>query len=223
MSRKKVMTLERVRQAAATAFCEQRFERVSIARIAAESRCSMETIYEIFGSKEGLLVEAASYAGTLRPPPTLHPSDDGSLFGLLNYVNDRLEFLAQPSTFGYLRAGLNELGKYRGFLLKSLMEQRDHFASVTDEVQRLMGIGLLRRGDVRATTYTICAGTAFDSIAQQVLNATEPHIDNIQVIRLVFTPLVTRKGAKQLKEFVKLHAGQAPETAASCVTLYDLM
>jgi hypothetical protein len=51
----------------------------------------------------------------------------------------------------------------------------------------------------------------------------EARVDNNEVICLVFNPLVTRKGAKQLEAFRRQQAGPPREAAGDCAKLYDLI
>jgi AcrR family transcriptional regulator len=219
MSEKKTYTLERLKQVAAKAFREQRFEQVSIARIAADANCSTATIYQIFGSKSALFMEVASQGVLERPHPKLRPSSEASLFGLLEYANERLEWLSGPSPLGFVRSAA-ELRPYPGLL--TLTTQREQFVGLRDEVQRLMDCGLLRRSDARATAYSICAGVGFDTMALQLTLGDEACVDNNEVIKLVFTPLVTDEGEAQLGEFLARNVVAAQRVCES-VKLYELI
>jgi AcrR family transcriptional regulator len=57
MSEKKREAIERAISAARQLFLERPYHEVSMAEICEISRCSSATIYEIFGSKDGLYTE----------------------------------------------------------------------------------------------------------------------------------------------------------------------
>jgi AcrR family transcriptional regulator len=193
--------LDRVREVAAKAFSEQTFEKVSIASIAAEAHCSTATIYQVYGSKQGLFLEAAAYSADIYGWPVLRPGEPGSLSGLLGYACDRIDYLSSMQTYGYLRSGAAEK-EFRAFA-QSALTQCNPFVGVTQEVRRAMDAGLLRRTDALAAAYAICAGVGFEAVTHGLLFGSDATVDRLLIVRLIFTPLVTRKGCKQLEIFTQ--------------------
>lgn len=223
MTKKKIFTLARLSEVAAKAFCEQPFRDVSVTKIAAEAHCSTTTIYQIYGSKEALFIEAMRHGASGLVAPTVTPAGDGSLSGLLAYAVKRIEFLSSPPTLGYLEADLREVETYKRILSDSMLSQQLNLHALVDEVRECIEGGALRPGDARATAYLIYVGLGFDLISRRLLTSDNVKVDKMRVIEMVFTPLAADRGAQELKAFIEEHSTGETTPAAVFPWLYDLI
>jgi AcrR family transcriptional regulator len=201
MSDKKTFSLERVLRIAAEAFSKTSFEDVSIAAIVTAARCSTTTIYDVFGSKRDLFIEAFAYHCARHPTPRLKTNVGlPSLDGLLHYASARINYLSDPALSRYVSSGI---AKHERFRSAEAMMARDNCLSlVARDVRQCLKADLLRHADADAVAYAICAGTSFEPVVLTLLFGADADVQPSRIIRLVFMPLVTAQGEEQLNAYL---------------------
>jgi AcrR family transcriptional regulator len=218
MSGGKAESLARVIEAAAGLFAAHGYDEVSISQIAAAARCSSATIYGAFGDKKGLFREALLQR--LSPAPAL-PAAEGppSLRPLLAYFAGRIQSLASVEVRNLLRgAGVDVEALRSGFT--AAVGRAGRLETVVREVRRAMRAGLLRDGDPRDATFLMWAGVGFQPLLYGLVFGDEAGFYPVDILRAVFTPLVTPRGQAELTAYLAELAATSPERPGPSVTQY---
>ena len=204
MRDRKSFSLQRVRTVAAEAFAERGFDAVSVAEIAELAHCSTATIYEVYGSKAELFLDARALSLSQRQPPLPNLADaDDPLDALLRYAVERIDYLLHQPTARYAQPPRNVDAQRVRTLTRTAIERHDPTSLVLAAVEQAVTAGTLRPGDPRAIAYLICAATGFEPVVHQLMFGAEAALAVEPIVRLVFTPLVTDAGGDRLDRFVR--------------------
>lgn len=203
MSNKKANSIERVVATAADIFATRRLADVSVTTIAEQSHCSTATIYEVFGSKEGLYRAAVSRVmARLSPPAAQHQADETALFSLLDYAERRLVFLLSPARNAADRQVIGHLD-LTADLLSTIIDREivclHH--TIGTHVAACIAEGTLRVLDQDALVFCIAAGTAHEPLTMGLFYKDAPRCDMAAILRKTFLPLVTDSGQIQLDAY----------------------
>lgn len=201
MSNKKLVSIQRALEVAAELFLQRRFEDVSIKEIAAAAHCSATTIYDIYGSKDQLFVEAIAHHNRTWHAPQISPVAGDSLRPLLDYANARIRFLAHRRSRAAMRA-VTARGRRIKEVEREVHEQQSYFAAVIAEIKSCISSKLLRPYGADVIAYDIIAGVAFEPTIFGQLYGDETPVHVGEIIRKVFTPLVTQAGARELAAYL---------------------
>lgn len=218
MSTRKAESLVRVIEVAAAQFSAHGYDAVSVSQIAAEARCSSATIYEAFGDKKGLFREALLQR--LNPVPELASDETTtSLHPLLAYFTARVWSLSSPEVRNlFLSGGVDAEALRSGFQASVTHDGR--LEAVVQEVERCIEAGLLRPGDPRDIAYLMWAGAGFQPIVYGLVFGDDAGFYPVDILRAVFTPLATRRGAGEVRRFLADLAKASPDHEGPAVTRY---
>ena len=208
MSRKKIDSVDRALNIAIEMLIERGFDSVSIADIAKASRCSTATLYDVFGTKEGLLSEVIERGNASWSPPILAQprSDEMAFEALLKYLVLRIEYLNSPRSGGLLRAAIAR--RERGLsAFAKLNRTRDQLHNMTVAVEAAIRDGQLRAIDAQAMAYSILSASSFEALISTVTLGHQ--VDPFGLIRTVLLPMVTDAGMEYLDDWLVRHRGFA--------------
>jgi AcrR family transcriptional regulator len=216
MSSKKTESLNRALDVAADMFFARGVDGVSVAEISADARCSLATIYDVFGSKTGLL--RAVLEQRFAPVPCIAQLDaPPALAPLLDYFADRIATLGSVEVRNVLRYGGAEPGALQGSYEVALRRNRS-LASVIREVRQAMEAGLLRDGDPADLAFLMMAGTGFEPVMYGLLFGDEVGRYPTAILRSVFAPLVTPRGGVELRAYLESLEAANPERPGPALT-----
>lgn len=205
MTDKKARSLQRVLEIAAQTFVRQPFESVSVGAIAEAAHCSTATIYDIYRSKQELFLAAISHAlYECRSPHIVESSNEVSLRNLFLYAEARTRFLTSPEYRNVRRAVKSQA--YLTAPLEREFASQQHelvMADLLPEVVACCEAGLLRQLPPEIVARTIAACVFYESTVHEVILGEETPIRFDDVIRFIFTPLVSAEGEKQLSAFLE--------------------
>lgn len=153
MDRKR-KSLEAVLEEAKRQFSTKPFEEVSVAEIAATARCSITTIYDVYGNKDGLyLATAQSYLKDFGTSLSSSVSGQTALERLMNFLDARVEAFSKPDLREAMRNVVTRLG---GQNLQGAPRMRNMFIS---QLQRVIEMtqACLDEGSIRPMRADILA------------------------------------------------------------------
>lgn len=202
MADKKSMALERVIDLTGQMIVEMQFSEISVAEIAARARCSTATIYEVYGNKENLFIDALGQMLLNWAPPTPTVESEGPFAGILTYTWARIKYCSHRRTRGLLRA-MRERSDRGALLASRLMELRGNFGMLINIVEGAFDEGLLRRTDAESVAYCVVANSVYEALSIGNFFGADAEVDAPAIIRKIFTPLVTEEGAARLAVFLK--------------------
>ena len=196
MSNKKAESLARAIRVARVMFRDRPYEDVSIAEIAAEAKCSSATIYEAFESKSGLYEEVR--LKEIAPAWSLGPIGAPSgLAGLVSYFLGRVVYLGTPEAHNLIRSAPHNREAVRRNVGQSI-QMRSQLGDVVAEVESCISSGLLKKGDPQAIAYVLYAASGFEPIMYGQIFSDDIAVEPAEIVRTVFSVLVTAKGRKAL-------------------------
>lgn len=204
MTEKKRHTIERVTRIAAERFARLPLEKVSVGEIAAAAHCSTATIYEIFGSKEGLYRCALENEMALTPLPKPEHTGGGSpLIALLEFLEDRIRNLSDPDHVTTQRLISTHIA-LAGDIISPRKDrvQRQLAASIELEVQRAINAGLIRQLDVESVTYILLACSAYEPLVSALFTPQPKEVDVFILLRKTFAPLLTDEGSIAFESWI---------------------
>jgi AcrR family transcriptional regulator len=177
-------------------FRDRPYGDVSIAEIAAKAKCSSATIYEAFESKSGLYEEVR--LKEIAPPWSLAPDAGRSgLAGLVSYFLGRALYLGSPEAHNLIRSAPHNREAVRRSVGQSI-QMRSQLGDVVAEVESCISSGLLKKGDPQAIAYVLYAAAGFEPIMYGQIFSEDPAVEPAEIVRTVFSVLVTAKGRKAL-------------------------
>jgi len=196
--RNKQLALKRVKEVASVAFAKRGFDKVTVGEIAARAHCSTATIYEIYGSKSELYFEVRrDKAKSVHIPMPRKVPNAKSLQSLLSYACDRIRSVSEiPDIQNYYKPPKRIDKKRLRGITRGLVRRATPLPTLKPAVEQAMQAGLLRRTDAEATAYLIWTALGWEAAMLGFLYDSEVEIDPAEVIRMVFTPLVTREGIR---------------------------
>ena len=202
MTDKKSDSLARVVEAAIRAFSTQRFGDVRIGQIGQEAHCSTATIYDAFGSKEGLFnyVRGQLTQDLPRQTPWEAALAASPLLAILDYLMEVFTALTSPTLSILLTAqNAGEGSGYSPFEHSGL-----DFDTVMTNVSAGMEAGLLRQGDPRACTFLLFAGISYEPMLYLAMarRRAEERLDPAAILRSIFRPLATEAGERIVEAYV---------------------
>lgn len=196
MSNKKAESLARAVEVARAMFRDKPYEDVSIAEIAAVSKCSSATIYEAFESKSSLYEEVR--LKEIAPAWSLAPGAERSgLAGLVSYFLGRVLYLGSAEAHNLIRSAPHNREAVRRSVGQSI-QTRSQLGDVVAEVERCISSGLLKKGDPQAIAYVLYAASGFEPIIYGQLFSDDTAFEPAAIVQTVFSVLVTGKGRKAL-------------------------
>jgi AcrR family transcriptional regulator len=213
MTDKKSESLARVVEAAIRAFSTQKFSDVHIGQIGQEARCSTATIYDAFGSKDGLFnyVRGQLTRNLPRQAPWESDLNASPMLAILDYLMEVFTALTSP-TLPILLTPQNpgEGSGYAPFEHSGL-----DFEAVMADVAECMDAGFLRPADPRACTFLMFAGISYEPMLYLAMARKKDGqwLDPAAILRSIFQPLASDAGARIVESYVaRLDRGEvAPE------------
>ena len=197
ITQRKQVALERVVAVVAEKLLKTGGVDVSVGEIAAEARCSTSTIYEAFGSKEGLLDhvfkifqqgEAAPVAGELDPDTVFEQ--------LVDFLIRRIRFFGRRHTAAVIRAIILRANRDNDNLLQ-WFERRDPSHTAAAFVAASMDAGMIIRHDAALTAHVIVAGISYEPMITALL--LDELVSVSALMRTVLTPHLTAEGLIRLE------------------------
>jgi AcrR family transcriptional regulator len=200
---KKIQSLQRVLDCAARIFTDRRFEAVSVNEIAALAHCSTATIYDVYGNKESLFLAAITYKLDNIVRPRIVERDGSPLERLLAYAEARARWLAAPEQRKVTRSLLCEHERV-GHLVRDDMTAQYVLTTkaLSQSIRKCLAAGLLREFGEEALAHNILAGTIYEPLVFGLVYGEEAPVDFADILRKVFTPLVSDKGAFELGRYL---------------------
>lgn len=217
MTDKKVQSLQRVLEYAAKVFATRRFESVSITEIAELARCSTATIYEVYGSKENLFQAAVNYMFDNVAPARITSRRHGDpLANLLAFVEWRARHLADPKERKVRRSLLSQQDRLAQQVCDDRMNALGELnAFINRAAKDCIDAKLLRDLDVEIVAYNIMAGALYEPFVHCLIYGDEAPVNLREIIRKIFTPLVSAKGALLLKRYLESMDNSAQSSHAA--------
>lgn len=205
MTDKKARSLQRVLEIAAQTFVQQPFENVSVGAIAEAAHCSTATIYDIYRSKQELFLAAISHAlYECRAPHIEGAGNEVSLRNLFLYTEARTRFLLSPEYRSVRRALKSQTYLTTPLEREFAAQQHERVhADLLPEVVACCEAGLLRPIPAENIVRNITAGVFYESTVHEVILDEETPIKFDEVVRYIFTPLVSEQGEQQLQAFLQ--------------------
>jgi AcrR family transcriptional regulator len=203
MSNKKAVALTRVLEVAARHFVDQRFEMVSVSAIAHEAHCSTATIYECYGNKDNLFVNAMSRkVQECLLSLSTHVGDVG-LRALLQFVRTRVQALCSPSGRAVCMA-INRQPEITQRTLSNAMTEvrRDTESALKLLIESARSEGSLRPIAVDIIRYNIVAISAYEGTLFGLIYGIGTAIEIPTLLRGMFAPLVSDDGRQILDRFL---------------------
>ncbi|MDB6060619.1 MAG: TetR/AcrR family transcriptional regulator [Verrucomicrobiaceae bacterium] len=215
MTDKKARSLQRVLEIAAQTFVQQPFESVSVGAIAEAAHCSTATIYDIYRSKQELFLAAISHAlYEYRSPHIVEKGNEISLRNLFLYAEARTRFLSSPEYRNIRRAVKSQAYLTAPLEREFASQQHDLvMADLMPEVISCCEADLLRPLPPKIITRNIAAGVFYAATVHEVMLGGEEPIKFDEVIRFIFTPLVSPQGERQLADFLLQSVNSAASIA----------
>lgn len=201
MTDKKSESLGRVVEAAIRAFSTQKFSDVHIGQIGQEARCSTATIYDAFGSKEGLFNYVRGQLVRNLPRQAPWAGGNSPLIGILDYLVEVFAALTNPTLSVLLTPQNASDGSGYAPFEHSGLDFETAMANVADS----MDAGLLRPGDPRACTFLLFAGISYEPMLYLAMARTKggEWLNLAAILRSMFRPLVTEAGESVVEAYVE--------------------
>lgn len=203
MSDKKMRSIQRAVDVAVEAFRSHKLKDMSINLIAKEARCSTATIYEVFGSRDGLYRVAAETSIQLGDHPRMGPSGGADrLHSLFAFCEARIAHLRNHER-GRGEHVLNSHFNISGAAMQDYVRRQLAYIQRVVEQPVNAGIieGLIRPLDVAAVVHCIVSGTGFGPmVTGNYLLEDGPGVP--EILRLTFAPLLTEKGSEALESYL---------------------
>ncbi|GLR68416.1 hypothetical protein GCM10010909_30970 [Acidocella aquatica] len=204
MADKKTQSLQRVLECAMRLLAEKAFEAVSIMEVAEQAHCSTATIYDVYGSKENLFIAAVTHAlQTMEIPRLPAQGLNNPLEKLLAYVEARTRWFARPEQRKVSRSMVSPFARMRKIVAARMQDERAYMQDMlTHIVKMTVDVGLLRDVGDDVIVYNIMAGTIYEPLLFGLIFGEETVVRFEDVVRKVFTPLVTEAGKVELDKFL---------------------
>ncbi|ALR19728.1 TetR/AcrR family transcriptional regulator [Sphingobium baderi] len=216
MSDKKTRSIQRAVDVAIEAFRSHTLKDMSINLIAKEARCSTATIYEVFGSKDGLYRVAAEASIERGDHPRINPAGGpGQLDALFSFCEARIAHLADHGR-GRGEHLLNSKFEISGASIQHYVRRELAYIHdvVEHQVDPAIHAGLMRPLNVAAVVHCIVSGTGFGPMVTGNYQLDcQPDVPGF--MRLTFAPLLTEKGCEALEAYLaepESHRGNSPES-----------
>ena len=193
---KKAESLQRALDATVALIIERGSDQLSIAEVAAVARCSTATIYDVYGSKEDLLLEACGRGETIWPRPMVHKNTNKDSFtNLLTYLAERVTYLCSHRCTNLLRATISH-PRVDTEAMKKRLQDLDQLSLLAEQTKIAMRCGDIKKSDPDAVAYTILASVSFEPIMINLL--LHETVDPPALIRTAMSCHVTEQGRKAL-------------------------
>ena len=204
MADKKTQSLQRVLECATLLLAEKAFEAVSMTEIAELAHCSTATIYDVYGSKENLFIAAVTHAlQTMEMPRVPAQGLSNPLEKLLAYVEARARWFARPEQRKVSRSMVSPFARMRNVVAARMREERGYMQDMLAHIVKMaVEAGLLREVGEDVIVYNIMAGTIYEPLLFGLIFGEETVVRFEDVVRKVFTPLVTEVGRVELEKFL---------------------
>lgn len=200
MANKKALALDRVISITSQMILERNYADISVAEIASEARCSTATIYEVYGTKDNLYVDALAQLLYAWAPPAPGHGEGCALQVILQYAQARTEYFAHRQTRMLVKA-LRESGERGRIVAQQLMEARASFGALVMLVEQAFDEQTLRRTDGESVAYLIAAGAIYEAFTGAVLLGNDAPVDVAMIMKRIFLPLVEGEGIAILERF----------------------
>lgn len=194
-------TVDRILAVTAELLVSQGYYAASIAEIAARTRCSTATIYDMFETKEQLFREALLDLQKREPSPVLlaEGPDDAALPAMLDFGLARVAYVSTARIRGMLLASMLWAEQTREGL-RVLFRERDQAARLNQAVAAAMRAGHIRaEADAEEIAYCLLAAITFEPLMMNLHHFRA--VDAAALLRTAFTPFLTGAGQAVLHEW----------------------
>jgi len=225
----KAAALDAALEITARAFTREPFDSIRVADIAREARCSMSTLYEVYGSKQGLIVAAMAHAVAQGPPSETVPLHQiGSpLHRLMATMEAHGRFMTLRTTRMAFMNTINSPPAVMGArdLLHGKVERM--LAGLAGVVEEAIEQGQLRPLPPAMVAELLLSCSAWRTMLFGLVFGIDQPVAKppAEMIRLMFLPLMTPAGEAVLDEFIATRCTDAwatvPDTAAATAPSRD--
>lgn len=214
ITQRKQLALERVIAVVAEKLLKTGGANLLVSEIAADARCSTSTIYEAFGSKDGLLHHVFRRMHEEEAvPTTVEPDPSVAFQQLVEFLIRRIAYFGKRRTAQIMRAFILQANRDNDDL-RQWFEKRDPSLLAAAFVAAAMDAGMIERHDPRLTAHAIVAGISYEPMMTALL--LDECVSIASLLRTVLTPHLTAAGLGALETVLatlgdEIDLGEGPE------------